>query len=662
MDKEVQLYRDLVKTPDKFEDGFGWQTVIGAIFIALIITPGSLYISLVAGQGVGPAARWVTVILFAEIAKRSLKDLTKQQSFIIFYMTSHVLIETAMQTGLLWNLYLTQSSITSALGIAQQIPEWIMPPSVAQGANVTTFMTKDFLYPILFIGGNMLLQRVNHFGLGYLFYRITSDVEKLPFPMAPVAASGMLALAETRDKSQRWRQICFSIGGIVGLLFGAIYLLIPTVTSAIFNQPVYILPLPWIELTQSVSKFLPATAFNLVPSLAFVLIGMVLPFWAVVGGFLGLITTLILNPILYQNGVLHSWRPGMLTVDTLFANSIDFYFSFGLGITFFIAAIGLANAFVPLIKGIYNTLNSKNNFLASGKASENWKLLVEGKSHRGDISIWISLAIYILSTIAYIFISALLIDGFPLFFFVLYGFVYTPLVSYAAAKVEGLVGESLTLPMVKEASFILSGYKGVAIWFAPIPLHNYGVAASGFKVMELTGTKVKSLIKTDLFCFPIIITSLVFFSSVIISQGPLDSDLYPYVQLVWDLQAKNEAVIISSTLEGKRSIFFEAVKPDVIGMGFLSSAFLYGVLSFFSMPILLIYGLVRGLGQTNPLGILPEFMGALLGRFYFQKKFGKEWMKYTPAIFAGFTCGMGLMGMLGVAFRLLASSISPVNY
>ena len=45
--------------------------------------------------------------------------------------------------------------------------------------------------------------------------------------------------------------------------------------------------------------------------ISLVIVGMVLPFWAVVGGFVGLVITLILNPILYQSGWLTSWTPGM---------------------------------------------------------------------------------------------------------------------------------------------------------------------------------------------------------------------------------------------------------------------------------------------------------------------------------------------------------------
>ena len=79
-DKELQEYRDLLETPDHFEEGFDWKTVVGAIFIGFLMMPGSMYLQLVIGTGIGPAARWVTIILFAELAKRSYSELKQQES------------------------------------------------------------------------------------------------------------------------------------------------------------------------------------------------------------------------------------------------------------------------------------------------------------------------------------------------------------------------------------------------------------------------------------------------------------------------------------------------------------------------------------------------------------------------------------------------------
>ena len=86
-DKELKEYRDLLETPDHFEEGFDWKTVIGAIFIGFLMMPGSMYLQLVIGTGIGPAARWVTIILFAELAKRSYSELKQQEIFLLYYIS-----------------------------------------------------------------------------------------------------------------------------------------------------------------------------------------------------------------------------------------------------------------------------------------------------------------------------------------------------------------------------------------------------------------------------------------------------------------------------------------------------------------------------------------------------------------------------------------------
>jgi hypothetical protein len=93
-----------------------------------------------------------------------------------------------------------------------------------------------------------------------------------------------------------------------------------------------------------------------------------------------------------------------------------------------------------------------------------------------------------------------------------------------------------------------------------------------------------------------------------------------------------------------------------------------GVISFLvlwllGLPTFLVYGLVRGLGQTTPGMVIPEFIGCLIGRFYLRRKFGpKKWRRTIPVVLAGFSCGMGLMAMASVAIALIAKSISTLVY
>ena len=302
-DKELKEYRDLLSTPDHFEEGFDWKTVIGAIFIGFLMMPGSMYLQLVIGTGIGPAARWVTIILFAEIARRSYTDLKQQEIFILYYMAGAALASPFQ--GLLWSQYLVQSDAAKMLGLTEYIPEWVAPAGDSMSLVERTFFHRDWMIPILLLIGSQVIQRIDHFGLGYALYRITSDVEKLPFPMAPVGALGTMALAEsTEDRQKGWKWRVFSIGGVIGLFFGGVYVLLPTVSGLIFNESIQLIPIPWIELTRRTEEILPAVATGIQLDLGLLFVGMVLPFWAVIGGLIGLVITIIANPILYHYGIL----------------------------------------------------------------------------------------------------------------------------------------------------------------------------------------------------------------------------------------------------------------------------------------------------------------------------------------------------------------------
>ena len=85
---------------------------------------------------------------------------------------------------------------------------------------------------------------------------------------------------------------------------------------------------------------------------------------------------------------------------------------------------------------------------------------------------------------------------------------------------------------------------------------------------------------------------------------------------------------------------------------------LFVVLYALKLPIMLVYGMVGGLNQTTPHGVLPQFIGALIGRYYFQKKYGvKLWRQYIPVVMAGFSCGMGLITIFCIGMNFLAKSM-----
>lgn len=710
VDTELEEFRGIMEVPGTFEEGFSWSSLAGAVFVAVLMVPGSIYMTLLAGASIGPAAQWVTLILFIEVARRANQHLGKAQVFTLFYISGAIMV-TASQLeggfhgglGALWSQFYVQSDAAVAQGIAEQIPAWVAPNDPAVLAERSLFM-KEWLPAIGLIAFTMIIGRIDNMILGYGLFRIASDIEKLPFPMAPVGAQGILALTEEtdddRDESRTgvvapfarkdpagatvadpagepaggsWRWRIFTLGSILGLAFGAVYLGVPTVTGALLDEPITLLPIPFVDYTQDTAAILPAVAVAISMDLGQVLFGMVLPFWAMIGTGIGLLTTMVLNPILYAGlpdalpvvggagaGVLSSWNPGDNMQQTVYKNNVDFYFSFSLGVALTIAVAG----FVSVGRQLLAAKRRKAEEEAAGFEPKE-TTLPEG---RGDIRPWAVIATYVVSTALYLGVSCwllLLTDGRihpPLIAVMLfYAIVYTPILSYVTARLEGIAGEVINLPFVREGSFILSGYQGVAVWFLPIPIHNYGSMTVFYRQCELTGTKFTSIWKSELLLTPIILVGSLGFAHFIWGLGPIPGPQYPFAQAWWEVTAENLSLVFSSTLGGF-SEFEQAFRADYIFAGFLSGGALFAVLSWAGAPIFLTYGIVRGLNQTLPFAVFSQLLGAVIGRYYFRRKLGLKWRQYAPVLAAGFSCGMGLIGTLGVGVTFLAKAVFKVPY
>ena len=121
--QEINEYRDLLQAPDRFESGFTAKTIVGVLFIAFIMTPGQMYLSLVTGIGIGEAAQWVTVILFLEVAKRSFTTLRRQEIFLLTYVASQLIVraETGTFLQLIWRQYFVGSQEAVRFGLQEKL-------------------------------------------------------------------------------------------------------------------------------------------------------------------------------------------------------------------------------------------------------------------------------------------------------------------------------------------------------------------------------------------------------------------------------------------------------------------------------------------------------------------------------------------------------------
>ncbi|MAE67426.1 MAG: peptide transporter [Phycisphaeraceae bacterium] len=643
-----------MEVPSTFREGFSWSSLFGALFIGVLMVPGAMYMSLLAGQGLGAAAQWVTVILFIEVARRAHRMLNRAEIFVLFFMAGAMMTSMAMGQGLLWNQFFARSLSAREYGIAEHLPTWFAPPPESESYSQRTFFHLDWMPVIGLLIFTTFFSRLSELILGYGLFRAASDVERLPFPMAPIGAQGVMALAEdvderdqaARQKSWRWR--AFSIGGAIGLAFGSVYLLLPTLTGTLTGTPFMIFPIPFSDWTGKTESVLPAVAMGMAWDLGHLITGMVLPFFGMVGSFVGLVITFVLNPVLYHPdvGVLTSWRPGDDTIATTFKNNVDFYFSFGIGVSIAIAVAGIAQ----IVRSVVSRRRRQG-----ARDGPRGMSTPEG---RGDIRLRWVFACYLLVTLTYILVCGWLIDWHRgvMIVLVLLGFVYTPLISYVTARLEGMVGQVVEIPMIREASLILSGYEGVKVWFLPIPIANYGEMTVFYRQAELTGTKFTSIWKAQIVLYPVILLCTILFANFIWGLAEVPSPVYPFAQKMWELQAANSCIMYSSTL-GEYSIFEDAFRWRYLFAGAGFGVVLFGVMSSVGAPIFLTYGVVRGLGQSMPHVIIPQFIGALLGRYYFQKRLGLKWRQYVPVVAAGYFCGQGLIITLGVGVTFLSKAV-----
>lgn len=633
----------------KFDDGFNVRTVIGAVFVGLIMMPGAMYLGLVAGGGLGGAASWVTVVLFAELARRSFQPLKRQEIYMLMYIAGGIAGAAGGGfAGLIWNQYLVQCPQIGEL--TKLIPSWVVPhandPCLAQ----RSFISHAWVLPICLMVGNEIIGTCIRLGGGYAVFRITSDVERLPFPMAPIAAAGVTALAEAGTKEESWRWQVFSTGTVIGLIFGLIYVFIPVVTGVIFPKPITLIPIPFIDFTSNTEHLLPAAWSALSGDIGQVIVGFVIPFPILLGSFISsVLCQLGLNPILYNMGMFPHWTYGTPYPQTQLSTTIDFWMSVGIGTAFGVGIIGL----VSVIAGALKARNTAARPTLR-------RTLPEG---RGDWSIKISLAIFFVAIIAQISVSHWLVPDFPLWILLAYGLLYTPIISYISGRLIGLTGQGVGFPYIREATIIKSGYKGSDVWFMPMPMHDVGGQAQFFRELELVGLRFNNIIKAELLKFGIVLVAGFVFWSFFWRTSPIPSSQYPFIQRMWPINATMGSIWWTANRQNLADNWlFSAIRPMVIVGAGIGTLALFAVSSLFKLPLLFFYGLMNGI-QSAPMNTIPMFAGACLGRFYFRKRFGEvRWGQYAPVLCAGFGCGTGLTAMSGIALALVTKSVNYLPF
>lgn len=665
---------DILVEPDAawadapYQSGFTLKTVLGAFFIGLVMLPGLIYMGLVVGTNIGSGAQWVTVLLFLEMARRSYQKLSRQELMIINHMASTltgmsggVMLSGGVFASLIWQQYLKQSEAFRSFNLTEQMPPWFSP-------DIATLLDRSFFMqawvPAIVVALlGMLLYRVQFFGLGYLLYRITSDVERLPFPLSRVAAEGSTALAEAgEDRKNSWRWTVFSLLAVIGIVWGFLYMGIPSLSSALFGTRVSLIPIPFLDLTAQTESFMPSAALAVAFDLGLLLAAFIIPWRVVVGGSIAcILCQVVLPPLLYKLGIHRQWQPGYGALDTQIANSLDVWMSVGIGAAISVAITGIWFA-------IKHSMRSR-----SGRRGWDWSALRNPPKGRGDYPVSLAVLLFFVAGAGFVLLVHGMInlgwfggaprpraDWFPLWILCVFAFLWTPINSYINAKLAGIGGQSVSLPFVREGSFLLSGYRHPDIWMAPIPLHDFSYAAGLYKQLELTRIKFTSLIRVEILSVVVLTVAGLLYWTYLWRLGPVPSDDYPFAREMWPFLAKNTALWCSALGEGNNQVL-SAIRGDIVAGSAAGFTALFAVFGWFGLPAAYYFGIVGGVGQFPHIAI--TMLIGLGVRLLVARKLGADNLRrYAPVMMTGFSAGFGIAGMIVVGIVLLKTAITALMY
>jgi hypothetical protein len=618
--------------------------------------PVTIYLGLAGGPGLGEAATWVTIILLVEVAKRSRITLKQQELIILMSVIAILASSGGPFQQLIWQRYLSQSRQVEDFGMRPYFPDWVAPKTGTPAAARDTFFQTEWIAPILVVVGTLFLGRIISLSLGYLLYRLTNDIERLPFPLAPVAAGGAAALADSSTQEGSWRWNRFVLGTACGLIWFLLTGLLPQISALILGTSVNLLTFLSFDWTPRLqATFHHPVVLNLDLSPGAMIIGAILPF-RIVTAMAGssLFVHLFFNPLLHVWGMAPRWQEGMNTGATVTNMSVDFWLSASMGLGFGMAVIGIMSV-VQKLRG-----STEKRQERGGETS------LEVVTGRGDIPFWFALLIAGGGLLGYVVICHYLIPKFPLLLLVTLALIYVPFVSYITARLTGILGGGATtqIPFLREGVFLLSGYRhGVDVWFAPIPMMDVGGEVQIFKQLELTRTRFSSIVKATAFVLPLLVISSFIYWTILWRMAPIPSGAYPAAQLSWPLTAYQQSVWMTFTMPGSgESIIKQAIHPGIIVITGIIS--LLGVLTFQigKLPMDYFYGVIGGYSQS-PAGLLSTLLGALLARYVLPKRVDQgEMRRSLPIILVGFGCGLGLMACFQVGLSMISSAIRITIY
>jgi len=627
----------------ELKPGFTWRSALALLMTSLVFTPISIYIQLVAGVTSIPAIAIVMAILFSEIARLSGNPLSRQELFIIYQMS---VLATGATTCYLYQVqksYFVTSPLAwsfrlNGVPIPELVPPWWAPPFSSEAYVLRTFIHPHWLIPLLVVNIQAgLFYYLVELSLAVMMSYLYIEVEKLPFPLAPIDASLVTTLSEREPTSMK----LFILSMYPGLAWGAVLYLLPSVTGIV------VVPLPWIDLTPWTSKWIPGALLGVMTDLSPYLSGFFIPFHVACY----MVAASIAVWVFGNNLALTAFKAA-------FPEWVKEYFQ-GMSLMEAYARSLLRVWVVPQIAFAYAAMVVVLIF--TGKSMARAIATLSRLSGKGVAALYPSvnrmMALYLAGSLGSVVLFHILVPDFPVWIALILSLVVSLLNALISTRSIGETGYSISIPYEWYTAVYLTGYRNISAWiFQPviggIPGLEGGAPYWAYmvKVAYLTQTRPMDVFKA--LVFNIIMYNIFSFvwTEFFWRIAPIPSSAYPYTVASWP------AALISSMVWMTGEI---TVKPWLFTYSFGGMAILllagelmarFAQIPFSSM------GVLTGAMSTPPF-TMPVFIGSFLNRFVMPRLLGRErWESNKTIITAGLVAGEGIIAGVGIALTLLSKA------
>ncbi|RLF00014.1 MAG: hypothetical protein DRJ63_03585 [Thermoprotei archaeon] len=635
------------------EEGLTWRSLLAILVSAAVILPIQIYMTLATPVSVAWPA--VILLLFTELAYFFHAPLSKQEGFIIYFVSAVAIGGSVLVEGMIpflnfpYRVYMVQSPYFRALGFDKEVPWWFVPPLTSEAIVKRTIIHPDwsFYIGLLMIGFIIYLGTI--LPMTFILAQLYIEIEKLPFPIGKVQAETIISLTE-RDP-ERFDK--FILSAVVGVLYSLALYGFPIITLTFFGRAFSVTgSMIWsfLDLTQFLQIFIPGAIFGISLDLLNVASAWVIPSYLVLTAtVISILTYVVGNTIALRlpwdifKYWQEDWFPGASLIWLYQRSYFDLWLSAYIGIS-------LAAGIMPFI------LEYKNYV----KAFVNLKTLPESVKKAGYISLTPLLVVYFLSAAASIALFKYLVPRFPivlLFPFVAWGFIW-PFISAWSIGMTGFAPAQP--PLLREATILFSGYKELDVWFAgwvAQPGNAPGVIVNAFQVGYWCGVTPKTYLKAAFIAMPFLFIFSLVYVDMFWRMAPMPSAFYPWIEVTWPISVLNWVIWPTFVRKG----FLPSVRLEVILTFFAVAAVLAVVLKLIKLPLAILIGVLWGV-TSMPHALVGATIGVVVGKLL-EKKLGKEkWDRDKVVIVAGLTLGNAVAIAFAASLLLISRSLWALPY